>query len=52
MAIGEFVGLVTKGIEGLDVMVGGYRERTYQIFQGQIGQSTVEFVEFVSFPSF
>ncbi|KAF7591187.1 hypothetical protein BBP40_001902 [Aspergillus hancockii] len=39
-AIGEFTGLITKGIEGVDVMLGGTRTRTYQIFQGQMGNFT------------
>ncbi|KAJ5190591.1 SET domain-containing protein [Penicillium cinerascens] len=39
-AIAEFVGLVTYGIDGLDVMIGGTQERPYQIFQGQKGNFT------------
>jgi hypothetical protein len=39
-AIAEFVGLVTYGIDGLDVMMGGTQERPYQIFQGQKGNFT------------
>ncbi|KAF9882797.1 hypothetical protein FE257_005145 [Aspergillus nanangensis] len=39
-AIGEFVGLVTSGIEGVDVMLGGTRDRPYQIYQGQMGNFT------------
>ncbi|KAJ5926267.1 SET domain-containing protein [Penicillium verrucosum] len=39
-AIAEFVGLVTKGIEGQDVMIGGSSERPYQVFQGQMGNFT------------
>ncbi|CRL28815.1 SET domain [Penicillium camemberti] len=39
-AIAEFVGLVTQGIEGLDVMMGGSPERPYQVFQGQMGNFT------------
>ncbi|KAJ5607541.1 hypothetical protein N7537_004160 [Penicillium hordei] len=39
-AIAEFVGLVTQGIEGLDVMIGGSLERPYQVFQGQVGNFT------------
>ncbi|KUM55967.1 hypothetical protein ACN42_g11266 [Penicillium freii] len=39
-AIAEFVGLVTRGIEGVDVMMGGSPERPYQIFQGQMGNFT------------
>lgn len=38
MAIGEFVGLITNGIKGLDVMVGGHPEQSYQIFQGRMGK--------------
>ncbi|KAL2814693.1 SET domain protein [Aspergillus cavernicola] len=38
--IGEFTGLITNGIEGVDVMVGGSRSRAYQIFQGQMGNFT------------
>ncbi|KAB8223395.1 hypothetical protein BDV33DRAFT_189028 [Aspergillus novoparasiticus] len=40
IAIGEFTGLITKGIEGVDVMLGGTRTRTYQVFQGQMGNFT------------
>ncbi|KLJ10672.1 hypothetical protein EMPG_13946 [Blastomyces silverae] len=39
-AIGEFVGYITTGIEGMDVMVGGSQERQYQIYQGQMGNFT------------
>ncbi|KAL2826363.1 hypothetical protein BJY01DRAFT_229781 [Aspergillus pseudoustus] len=39
-AIAEFVGLVTSGIDGLDVMMGGTPERPYQIFQGHMGNFT------------
>ncbi|PGG95354.1 hypothetical protein GX51_08270 [Blastomyces parvus] len=39
-AIGEFVGYITRGIEGMDVMVGGSHERPYQIYQGQMGNFT------------
>jgi hypothetical protein len=35
-AVGEFVGLVTAGIDGVDVMVGEASGKSYQIFQGQI----------------
>ncbi|GAT27579.1 SET domain protein [Aspergillus luchuensis] len=38
--IGEFTGLITNGIEGVDVMLGGSRGRTYQIYQGQMGNFT------------
>ncbi|KAL4917038.1 hypothetical protein BDW62DRAFT_211547 [Aspergillus aurantiobrunneus] len=39
-AIGEFTGLVTSGIDGVDVMIGGSKDRTYQIFQGEMGNFT------------
>ncbi|KAL8846192.1 MAG: hypothetical protein Q9221_008703 [Calogaya cf. arnoldii] len=39
-AIGEFVGLVTKDIEGVDVMIGGQGETQYQIYQGRVGNYT------------
>ncbi|KAL8880266.1 MAG: hypothetical protein Q9198_002292 [Flavoplaca austrocitrina] len=39
-AIGEFVGLVTKGIEGVDVMMGGHGDTQYQIYQGRLGNYT------------
>ncbi|KAE8149005.1 SET domain-containing protein [Aspergillus avenaceus] len=39
-AVGEFIGLITKGIEGVDVMLGGTRTTPYQIFQGQMGNFT------------
>lgn len=39
-AIAEFVGLVTNGIDGLDVMMGGAPEQPYQIFQGNMGNFT------------
>ncbi|KAF4180084.1 hypothetical protein CNMCM7927_001469 [Aspergillus lentulus] len=39
-AIGEFVGLITNGISGVDVMVGGTKGRTYQIYQGELGNFT------------
>ncbi|OJJ75247.1 hypothetical protein ASPBRDRAFT_173059 [Aspergillus brasiliensis CBS 101740] len=38
--IGEFTGLITNGIEGVDVMLGGSRGRTYQIYQGNMGNFT------------
>lgn len=31
------MGLVTKGVQGMDVMVGGSRENPFQIFQGKMG---------------
>ncbi|KAJ5111404.1 SET domain-containing protein [Penicillium argentinense] len=40
MAIAEFVGFITLGIDGLDVMAGGTPERPYQIFQGNLGNFT------------
>ncbi|KAJ6134484.1 SET domain-containing protein [Penicillium sp. IBT 18751x] len=39
-AIAEFVGFITYGIDGLDVMMGGTPERPYQIFQGNMGNFT------------
>ncbi|CEL08104.1 hypothetical protein ASPCAL11257 [Aspergillus calidoustus] len=39
-AVGEFVGLVTAGIDGVDVMVGEASGQSYQIFQGQMGNFT------------
>jgi len=39
-AIREFVGLVTRDKEGVDVMEGGFRDQKYQISQGQIGNFT------------
>lgn len=39
-AIGEFVGLVTKAIEDLDVMDSSTRVRSYQIWQGRQGNYT------------
>ncbi|KAL4979520.1 hypothetical protein BDW66DRAFT_168598 [Aspergillus desertorum] len=39
-AIGEFSGLITSGITGVDVMIGGSKERPYQIFQGRTGNFT------------
>ena len=40
IAVGELVGLVTKGIEGLDVMVDGRGENQYQIYQRRVGNYT------------
>lgn len=40
MAVGKFVGLVTNGIEGVDVMMGGNGEGQYQIYQGRVGNYT------------
>ncbi|KAJ5038344.1 uncharacterized protein L3040_007210 [Drepanopeziza brunnea f. sp. 'multigermtubi'] len=39
-AIGEFTGLITKGMDGIDVMQSGSDERKYQIFQGRMGNYT------------
>ncbi len=39
-AVGEFIGLVTKGIEGMDVMMGGRGDDHYQIFQKRVGNYT------------
>ncbi|PLB33745.1 SET domain-containing protein [Aspergillus candidus] len=39
-AIGEFIGLITNGVEGRDVMIGGSESHRYQIFQGQMGNFT------------
>lgn len=40
LAVGEFVGLITAGIKGLDVMVGQTENATYQIWQGKMGNHT------------
>lgn len=37
--IGEFVGLITKGMVGMDVMQSGHEKKQYQIYQGQMGPS-------------
>ncbi|OAT12693.1 SET domain-containing protein [Blastomyces gilchristii SLH14081] len=37
--IGEYVGYITTGIEGMDVMVADSQERPYQIYQGHMGLS-------------
>jgi len=39
-AIGEFVGLITKGKGGIDVMQSGSIPNQYQIFQGRMGNYT------------
>ncbi|KAG4431638.1 hypothetical protein IFR05_012880 [Cadophora sp. M221] len=39
-AIGEFTGLITKGMDGIDVMQGGHDEKRYQIYQGAMGNYT------------
>ena len=39
-AVGEFVGPVTKGIEGLDVMMSGSGDHQYQIYQKRVGNYT------------
>ena len=38
--MGEFVGLITSGLEGMDVMVGQTDRATYQIWQGKQGNHT------------
>ncbi|KAJ4148292.1 hypothetical protein LMH87_002770 [Akanthomyces muscarius] len=40
VAIGEFVGLITKGVEDLDVMNASTGVRSYQIWQGRQGNYT------------
>lgn len=39
-AVGEFLGLVTNGLENLDVMVGQTERASYQIWQGRQGNHT------------
>lgn len=39
-AIGEFVGQITSGVEGLDVMFGQTKQTSYQIWQGKCGNYT------------
>ncbi|KAL3452086.1 hypothetical protein BJX65DRAFT_320813 [Aspergillus insuetus] len=39
-ALAEFTGLITSSIIGLDVMIGGSRDHTYQIYQGTMGNFT------------
>ncbi|KAH7360627.1 hypothetical protein BKA65DRAFT_591655 [Rhexocercosporidium sp. MPI-PUGE-AT-0058] len=39
-AIGEFTGLITKGMDGTDVMQSGHDEKRYQIYQGSMGNYT------------
>ncbi|KAK2867785.1 hypothetical protein FQN49_003476 [Arthroderma sp. PD_2] len=39
-AIGEFIGYITRGIAGVDVMAAGSPAQPYQIFQGEIGNFT------------
>lgn len=39
-AVGEFVGLVTSGIEGMDVMLSGHGHDQYQIYQRRMGNYT------------
>ncbi|KAL8958378.1 MAG: hypothetical protein Q9183_005849 [Haloplaca sp. 2 TL-2023] len=39
-AVGEFIGLITKGVQGVDVMMGGQRDNQYQIYQGRMGNYT------------
>ncbi|KAK3684645.1 hypothetical protein LTR37_020077 [Vermiconidia calcicola] len=40
LAVGEFVGQITSGLEGMDVMVGETHRATYQIWQGKQGNHT------------
>ena len=40
VAIGEFVGQITGGLAGMDVMVGQTDKGTYQIWQGRSGNHT------------
>ena len=37
IAVGEFIGSITKGLTATDVMLGGSGDRQYQIHQGEIG---------------
>lgn len=39
-AVGEFIGLVTSGLEGVDVMIGGSPDKSYQVYQGKFGNFT------------
>ena len=39
-AVGEFIGLITSGLEGKDVMIGQTDHATYQIWQGRQGNHT------------
>lgn len=39
-AIGDFIGLITKGMDGTDVMQSGKDEKKYQIYQGRMGNHT------------
>ena len=39
-AVGEFVGLVTKGVENMDVMLSGHGDGQYQIHQRRMGNYT------------
>jgi len=39
-AVGEFLGLVTNGLENMDVMVGQTERASYQIWQGRQGNHT------------
>lgn len=39
-AVGEFVGLITSGLQGMDVMVGQTDHAIYQIWQGRQGNHT------------
>ncbi|GME25977.1 hypothetical protein GTA08_BOTSDO01247 [Neofusicoccum parvum] len=40
MAVGEFVGLVTRGLQDMDVMQGETNGNIYQIWQGRQGNYT------------
>ncbi|KAK5173772.1 uncharacterized protein LTR77_002453 [Saxophila tyrrhenica] len=40
LAVGEFVGEITSGLAGLDVMIGETDQATYQIWQGRQGNHT------------
>lgn len=39
-AVGEFVGQITSGVSGLDVMFGQTEQHSYQIWQGKMGNFT------------
>ncbi|KAL9017996.1 MAG: hypothetical protein Q9185_004665 [Variospora sp. 1 TL-2023] len=39
-AVGEFIGLITSGLSGIDVMEGRVGDRSYQIWQGREGNFT------------
>ena len=46
-AIWGVTGLITKGMDGTDVMQSGEDERRYQIYQGKMGQSILYFAQFL-----